>query len=251
MNKVGFYESGKRYQTKRGSEKVRSRGEQQIANFLYEQEIKYVYEPLLIIGEEKARPDFYLYEYGIFIEYLGMQGNKEYDEQTERKLALYEKYGIKVITLFPQEFDHFGAYIRTDFSKITKQPFPQVRYFDWKKSKKYTFSGEKIKKEVSIFKEYQEELESKPFRLISNRNKFSESLLGVLSLFWGLLLFLFAQANSSDIGYIFASIEFAAAACFLPFPAELIKRSMNSVRFWRAKFVLICVVVVTILLLDL
>lgn len=133
MKKIGFYEKGKVYATKKPGIRVRSKGEQQIANFLFEQEIEYLYEPLFLFGDIHIHPDFYLYEYGVFIEYFGVENNIEYDKYKKLKLELYEKIGIKVIVLLPEEINHFGAYIRTDFYKFTKEPFPQVKYFDWKK----------------------------------------------------------------------------------------------------------------------
>ncbi len=61
-------------------ETVKSYGEMEIANFLYENSIEYVYEHPYEVDtrtEEYAHyyPDFYLPEYGIYIEYFGITRN--------------------------------------------------------------------------------------------------------------------------------------------------------------------------------
>jgi len=80
------------------SQHYKSWGEEQIARFLDRNKIKYQYEyPLAIVDYGKIRtwyPDFRLPEQGIIIEYLGINGNSNYDEQSRHKIQVYKKEGI-------------------------------------------------------------------------------------------------------------------------------------------------------------
>jgi len=80
------------------SQHYKSWGEEQIARFLDRNKIKYQYEyPLAIVDYGKIRtwyPDFRLPEQGIIIEYFGINGNSNYDEQSRHKIQVYKKEGI-------------------------------------------------------------------------------------------------------------------------------------------------------------
>jgi len=71
----------------------KSRGEVQIARFLDRNSIAYQYEyPLAILDQGKTRiwyPDFQLPEYGMIIEYFGINGKSSYDEQARHKMKVY------------------------------------------------------------------------------------------------------------------------------------------------------------------
>lgn len=120
------------YCTQKNDERVRSMGEQEIADFLYDHRIKYVYEPVLKFPEKTIRPDFYLIDYDIFIEYFGCQGDKQYNWKIKKKKDLYKKYNKNLISLWPKQMGNFGAYIRAIFQEISGKPFPQKKFFDWK-----------------------------------------------------------------------------------------------------------------------
>lgn len=225
-----FFESGKTYQTKKGSEKVRSKGEQKIANFLFEQKIEYIYEPLLMIGNKKVRPDFYLYEYGIFIEYFGMQGDKVYDQKTEKKIAFYQKLGIKVIKLFPDEINHFGAFIRTDFYNYTNKQFPQVEYFDWRKLKSCPFCTKEIRSDALSCQYCHRVLNSESSKLHPGKEEVEGQSIGILAFCFGLAFILFAQLTSNTGSYIAAYMEFALAILIF---SKLQSNIVNSNRFRR------------------
>lgn len=81
----------------------KSRGERQIASYLNEQGMAYQYEyPLAIIDRGQTRiwyPDFRLPEYGMIIEYFGMNGNSSYNGQMAHKMEAYRKAGIDGIYL--------------------------------------------------------------------------------------------------------------------------------------------------------
>jgi len=76
----------------------KSWGEEQIARLLDKNQIAYQYEyPLAVIDRGKIRlnyPDFHLKDFGIIIEYFGVNGNSNYDEQAQHKIEVYKQAGI-------------------------------------------------------------------------------------------------------------------------------------------------------------
>jgi hypothetical protein len=81
----------------------KSRGEREIGKFLDRQSIAYQYEyPLAIKDRDQVRiwyPDFRLPEYGMIIEYFGMNGNAAYNEQIAHKIFTYKEAGVDGIYL--------------------------------------------------------------------------------------------------------------------------------------------------------
>ena len=86
-----------------GENCYKSKPEIQIARLLERNAIAYKYEyPLAVIDRGRARiwyPDFQLPEYGMIIEYFGMNGDRGYDERTRHKIDVYEKTGIEGLFL--------------------------------------------------------------------------------------------------------------------------------------------------------
>jgi len=81
---------------------VRSQGEIIVDNWLYMNGFVHAYERRVPI-EEELYCDFYLPTHKIYIEYEGLVGTDKYDERQEKKRALYSKYGLKLIELFPED----------------------------------------------------------------------------------------------------------------------------------------------------
>jgi hypothetical protein len=81
----------------------KSRGERKIASYLDGQGTAYQYEyPLAIIDRGQTRiwyPDFRLPEYGMIIEYFGMNGNSSYNDQMAHKMKVYRDAGVAGIYL--------------------------------------------------------------------------------------------------------------------------------------------------------
>jgi hypothetical protein len=103
---------------------LKSEGERRIAYFLGSNSIKYHYESgLLINSYEKPRiwyPDFYLPEFGAYIEYFGLAGKQNYDEGIKRKETLYSKTGLAVIPVYPWTFTgDWQEYIMEELERIT------------------------------------------------------------------------------------------------------------------------------------
>ena len=86
--------------TKQG---YKSWGEEQIARLLERNKIAYQYEyPLAVMDKGKTRiwdPDFQLPGYGMIIEYFGVNGKRDYDEQARHKMEIYRQNGIEGLFL--------------------------------------------------------------------------------------------------------------------------------------------------------
>ncbi|MFW5705077.1 MAG: hypothetical protein ACOCXG_04515, partial [Nanoarchaeota archaeon] len=66
-------------------------------------------KPMLIPDPEgKQRivyPDFWLSEYGIIIEFFGMNGNESYDKITKRKKEMYKKDNLEMIPIYQKTLE--------------------------------------------------------------------------------------------------------------------------------------------------
>ena len=103
----------------------KSRGEVQIARFLEKTGIAYQYEyPQALIDHGKTKiwyPDFRLPDYGMIVEYFGINGDPGYDSRTEHKIKAYNRAGIE--GLFLKEKDLGGDWpgrILTQIEDILK-----------------------------------------------------------------------------------------------------------------------------------
>lgn len=90
---------GNTYETKRG-EYVRSTHERQIANWLYDRDVEYAYEPDI---NKSMIPDFLID--GVFVEYWGMLNRDDYVERMEEKKRAYSQMDAEVIHLYPKDLD--------------------------------------------------------------------------------------------------------------------------------------------------
>lgn len=91
--------------TERG-ETVRSKAEKVVADYLYQNQIEYVYEQTIELGrkKEKIKYDFYLTEQDVYIEYWGL-GNvngevgEQYEERKAEKIELYDRFDLKLLVI--------------------------------------------------------------------------------------------------------------------------------------------------------
>jgi hypothetical protein len=82
-----------------GGTAVQSIGEKRIAEFLECEKIDFVYDARFRIAEgDLIRPDFYLPEFDLYIEYWGMD-TPEYNANHQKKLWLYQRAGKKLVSL--------------------------------------------------------------------------------------------------------------------------------------------------------
>lgn len=82
---------------------VQSDGERRIAELLSDMDIRYRYdERFRILDGYAIRPDFYLPEYDVYIEYWGMD-TADYKIGMLKKQKLYQQQGKKLISLYPRD----------------------------------------------------------------------------------------------------------------------------------------------------
>ncbi|MFH1500928.1 MAG: hypothetical protein ABIE22_03190, partial [archaeon] len=99
--------------------KVRSKGELQIANFLFKRKLKASYESCTLhLDSWLCTPDFYLPKYNVFIEYYG--GHPKSRKKKIIKNKLYKKYKIPCIFITPTELRNLERFLIKDAEK-TKQ----------------------------------------------------------------------------------------------------------------------------------
>ena len=78
---------------------VQSNGEKRIADWLAAHQIAYLYDERYRIARDTLiRPDFYLPEFDLYIEYWGMD-TPEYNANHQKKLWLYQRAGKKLVSL--------------------------------------------------------------------------------------------------------------------------------------------------------
>lgn len=99
---------------------VQSRGEKRIADFLAGKRIAYLYdERYRIAGDVRIRPDFYLPEFDLYIEYWGMD-TPEYTANMKKKLFLYQRAGKKLISLSFKDSDRLEAVLEEKLSRYIR-----------------------------------------------------------------------------------------------------------------------------------
>jgi hypothetical protein len=97
---------------------VRSRGEQKIANFLFDNNIKFSYEKEVLKFEKEGQicvPDFYLPKYKTYIEFYG--GHPKAWKKKVLKNRLYKKYRIPCIFITPAELRDLNNYLIEELKK--------------------------------------------------------------------------------------------------------------------------------------
>ncbi|HSW00407.1 MAG TPA: hypothetical protein VLI39_09565 [Sedimentisphaerales bacterium] len=86
----------------------KSKAEIQIARLLDRERIAFRYEhPLAVIDGSKTKiwyPDFSLSNYGMIIEYFGMNDDSGYRKRSEHKMQVYRENGIEGVFLTEESF---------------------------------------------------------------------------------------------------------------------------------------------------
>jgi hypothetical protein len=112
-------------------ETVKSRGEQQIADYFTRSGVRYAYEwkaqtNALIFKRTFAHPDFYLPDYNVYVEYWGLLGaTKEYERVMKWKMAQYHQNKIKFISLYHDNLRNLDWIFRAKFRKVVGVELPK------------------------------------------------------------------------------------------------------------------------------
>lgn len=102
----------------RNNDLVRSTKEVDIANLLRRLGIRYEYEKELILDGERFVPDFFLVDFGVYLEYYGLMNWKVYAKRTEYKLRRYTENKVRCIHLFRSSVINMNRILRFEINKI-------------------------------------------------------------------------------------------------------------------------------------
>ncbi|MFH2035827.1 MAG: hypothetical protein ABIJ45_05435 [Candidatus Zixiibacteriota bacterium] len=80
--------------------KVRSQYEKKCADYFHKNNIEFQFEPLMLLGGKQFRPDFFLPEYNLFVEFCGYGHFPHYIDRQKEKKQVYDESGMKSIFIF-------------------------------------------------------------------------------------------------------------------------------------------------------
>ncbi len=99
---------------------VQSVGEKRIADWLAARKIAYVYDERFRVARDTLiRPDFYLPEFDLYIEYWGMD-TPEYNANRQKKLWLYQRAGKKLVSISFQDLPNLEAVLSLKLSRYIR-----------------------------------------------------------------------------------------------------------------------------------
>lgn len=99
---------------------VDSISESYIDNFLFKNNIEHELHKIYPIENRQLKCDFYLPKYGVWIEYFGLKGKKEYDKASEEKIILIKNFTDKFIFLEPTDLYPMKDHDKNLTEKILK-----------------------------------------------------------------------------------------------------------------------------------
>lgn len=112
-------EDAKRLRTVNGVA-VQSQGERRIGDWLAGKGIAYSYdERYMIARDTRIRPDFYLPEFDLYIEYWGMD-TPEYVRNMQMKRILYQRSAKKLISISWRELDRIEKVLEEKLSRYIR-----------------------------------------------------------------------------------------------------------------------------------
>ena len=118
--KCSLLGKSQKYKTRDGHF-VRSRGEVMIDNYLYTSRVAHAYElDLILTDSERMSPDFTVLtpNGNVYIEFWGLEGQPDYDKNTEKKKRLYEKHDLSLINVRPDDLDNLDSILSQETRAI-------------------------------------------------------------------------------------------------------------------------------------
>ena len=101
---------------------VQSEGEKRLAEWLTQHAIAYRYDAKYrIISEFQIRPDFYLPELDVYIEYWGLD-TPQYKMSMYKKQTLYQQEGKRLISVYPKDLPGLGNLLTTKLRRYGFDP---------------------------------------------------------------------------------------------------------------------------------
>jgi len=128
----GFFEGSEEYGTPSVAltgQRVRSKGEKMIADYFTRHDIDYYYEATatanwFIFQTKISKPDFYLPQYNLFVEYWGLVDSPDartkdnYIRSMRWKMAQYRKNNIRFLSIYPSNLSNLDYYVRRKFRDV-------------------------------------------------------------------------------------------------------------------------------------
>lgn len=119
-------------------ERVKSKAEKMIADYFYRNNIRYEYDKVAktnawIFKEKISRPDFYLPNYDVYVEYWGMidvadkRKKSEYQRNMRWKMAQYHQNNIRFVSLYPSNLENLDWIFRAKFKAASGTDLPMRR----------------------------------------------------------------------------------------------------------------------------
>ncbi len=114
-------------------EVVRSNSERVIADYLTGSGVKYLYEKPARTRwglRRISRPDFYLPDYGVYIEYWGLvnlpnnSARGRYERSMRWKMDQYRRNGIRLVSLYPSDLHDLDAAFRPKLEQASGKAAP-------------------------------------------------------------------------------------------------------------------------------
>jgi hypothetical protein len=103
---------------------VQSAGECRLADWLTAHGLSYRYDAKFrMIAEFQIRPDFYLPELDLYIEYWGMD-TPQYKMSMYKKQTLYQQEGKRLISVYPKDLPALDRLLQTKLSLFGYHPLP-------------------------------------------------------------------------------------------------------------------------------
>ncbi len=120
---------------------VRSKAEKQVADYLHDKEIEYIYEKTIEVGRQKhkIKYDFYLPHDDTYVEYWGLEKaekeiSEKYTARKEEKIHLYNKYNLKLVSLYPEDLSDIDTIFPLKLSEADRRHRSLWRRFmEWLK----------------------------------------------------------------------------------------------------------------------
>ena len=108
---------------------VRSKAERIIADYLTQQKVIYQYESQArtngwLIKSRISRPDFYLPQYNLYVEYWGLVDSPDrrtrnnYVRTMRWKMAQYHKNNVPFVSIYPSNLSNLNYYFRRKFREV-------------------------------------------------------------------------------------------------------------------------------------
>lgn len=111
----------------------KSAGERKIADVLNKYGIDFKYELPVLINDSQGKqriwyPDFYLPEYGVYVENYGIENTPDYDNGRIKKQQVYRKMGLPVIPVMPSnKHSDLEGYIINEIYRFNKSRYSNAK----------------------------------------------------------------------------------------------------------------------------